>query len=87
MIGGSKASFWQLAIVATGVLVGLKLSGYLGWPWLGVTAPLWLPLLVSAGVRLALLALILAALLLVDPGGVVTEIEALAVEVGSWIGW
>jgi hypothetical protein len=87
VIGGSRASYWQLAIVATGILAGLKLSGYLGWPWLGVTAPLWVPLLLSVGLRLAALALILGALLLVDPGGVVGEIEALAVEVGSWLGW
>ncbi len=87
MIGASRASFWQLAIVATGILVGLKLSGYIGWPWLGVTAPLWVPLLVSVGVRLALLAAIVFGLWLLDPGGLSTEIQALAVEVSSWLGW
>lgn len=85
MTAGSKASFWRFAIVATGILAGLKLSGHLAWPWLGVTAPLWVPLLVSAGVRLALLAVIVAALWLIDPGGVTAEIQALAVEVASWL--
>ena len=82
---GSKASFWRLAIVATGILAGLKLSGYVGWPWLWVTAPLWLPLLISVGVRLALLVLIIGALWLIDPGGMMTEIEALATQLSSWL--
>lgn len=82
---GSRGSFWRLAIVATGILVGLKLSGYVGWPWLGVTAPLWLPLLISAGVRLALLVVIVGALWLIDPGGMMTEIEALATQLSSWL--
>lgn len=85
MITGSRASFWRLAIVATGILVGLKLSGYVGWPWLGVTAPLWVPLLISAGIRLALLVLVVGALWLVDPAGMMTEIEALAMQVRSWL--
>jgi len=85
VIGGSRASFWRFAIVATGILVGLKLSGHLGWPWLGVTAPVWVPLLVSVGVRLALLALIVGGLWLLDPGGIATEVQALAVEVASWL--
>lgn len=82
---GSGGSFWRLAIVATGILVGLKLSGYVGWPWLAITAPLWLPLLLSVGVRLALLVLIIGALWLIDPGGMMAEIEALAMQVRSWL--
>ena len=85
MITGSKASFWQLAVVATGILVGLKLSGYVGWPWLWVTSPLWLPLLISVGVRLALLVLIIGALWLIDPGGMMSEIEALAMQLSAWL--
>lgn len=85
MITGSKGSFWRLAIVGTGILVGLKLSGYVGWPWLWVTAPLWLPLLLSAGVRLVLLVVIIGALWLIDPGGMMTEVEALAAQVSSWL--
>lgn len=85
MTTGSTASFWRLAIVATGILAGLKLSGHLAWPWLGVTAPLWLPLLLSVGLRLALLALLVGALWLLDPGGVTAEIQAVAVEVASWL--
>lgn len=85
MITGSRASFWRLAIVATGILVGLKLAGYVGWPWFWVTAPIWVPLLISVGVRLALLVLIIGALWLIDPGGMMTEIEALAMQVSSWL--
>lgn len=83
-MAGIRASFWQFAIVAAGVLVGLKLTGVLGWPWLVVTASLWLPLLVSAGVRLALVGLVVGAVWLIEPGGVATEVEALALEVASW---
>lgn len=85
MTGGSRASFWRLAIVATGILVGLKLSGYVGWPWLAVTSPVWVPLLLSVGLRLALLGAVVGAVWLIDPGGVTAEIQALAVEVVSWL--
>lgn len=85
MSTGSPASFWRLAIVATGILVGLKLAGYLGWPWLWVTSPIWVPLLISVGVRLALLVLVVGVLWLIDPGGMMTEIEALAMQLGSWL--
>lgn len=85
MATGSRATFWRLAIVATGIMVGLKLTGQLAWPWLGVTAPLWVPLVVSVSVRLALLAVILGAVWWFDPGGLAGEIEALAVQVGTWL--
>lgn len=85
MSNGSRASFWRLAIVATGILVGLKLAGYVGWPWLWVTSPIWVPLLISVGLRLALLVLIVGALWLIDPGGMMTEIQALATQLGTWL--
>lgn len=84
MATGSGASFWRLAIVATGIMVALKLTGQLAWPWLGVTAPIWVPLLVSAGVRIALLVLLVGAVWWFDPGGVAREIEALTLELTSW---
>lgn len=38
-----------------GVLfVGLKLTGYINWPWLWVLAPFWIPLAIVVGVFLAL---------------------------------
>lgn len=85
MADGSRPSYWRLAIVATGVLVGLKLSGQLGWPWLGVTAPVWVPLAVSVGVRVALLLVVLAALWWLDPGGVTAELTSVAREVAAWL--
>lgn len=27
------------------LFLGLQLSGYIAWPWIWVTAPLWVPLL------------------------------------------
>lgn len=73
-----------MAILATGVLAGLKLSGHLAWPWLGVTAPLWLPLLVSIGLRLALVALVLGVVWWIGPDGLAAELQAVAAEVSSW---
>jgi hypothetical protein len=26
------------------LFIGLKLTGYIAWPWLWVTAPVWIPL-------------------------------------------
>lgn len=85
MATGSKSSFWRLAIVAAGILVGLKLAGYVDWPWLGVTAPLWVPLTISVGVRLALLVALLVAVWWIDPGGVASELTMVAHEVAGWI--
>lgn len=86
MATGSSPSYWQLAIVATGILAGLKLAGHLTWPWLWVAAPLWVPLALSVSLRLALLALVLAAVWWLDPGGLTGEVQALAGEVAAWLG-
>lgn len=34
------------ASLLTILFVGLKLTGYISWPWLWVLAPAWLPLLI-----------------------------------------
>lgn len=85
MVGESRASYWRLAVVATGVLAGLKLAGHLGWPWLGVAAPIWVPLALSVGVRVALLLVVLAAVWWLDPGGVTAELSAVARQVAGWL--
>lgn len=37
-----------------GVLfVGLKLTGYINWPWLWVTAPFWIPLVIVLALLIA----------------------------------
>lgn len=48
-----------------GVLfVGLKLTGYINWPWIWVLAPFWIPLAIVLGLLLlAGLATVLAELL------------------------
>lgn len=36
-----------------GVLfIGLKLTGYIDWPWLWVLSPFWIPLVVLLGILL-----------------------------------
>lgn len=32
------------------LFIGLKLTGYISWPWLWVLAPLWIPLTLVLGV-------------------------------------
>lgn len=29
------------------LFIGLKLTGYINWPWLWVLAPLWIPLVIA----------------------------------------
>jgi hypothetical protein len=44
----------------TVLFIGLKLTGYIAWPWVWVLAPLWIPLavlLIVLGIFLALIAL------------------------------
>lgn len=42
-----------LLLVATLVLVALKLAGEIGWSWVIVFAPIWLPAVLSVGLRVA----------------------------------
>lgn len=57
-----------LLTLATAVLVGLKLAGAVGWSWVIVFSPVWLPAALSVGLRagLAALAGALAYLVLLD---------------------
>lgn len=32
------------------LFVGLKLTGYIAWPWWGVLAPMWVPFILAYGV-------------------------------------
>jgi hypothetical protein len=57
-----------------GVLfVGLKLTGYITWPWLWVLSPFWLPVAIVLGVLFAALAIV----------GLVFAVKALSELVGS----
>ena len=42
-------------VLLAGVLAALKLAGIVAWGWLWVLAPLWVPLVVVAGVLLVAL--------------------------------
>lgn len=61
----SSGSTGSGAATLLGVLfVGLKLTGYINWPWVWVLAPFWIPLAIVVGLLLlAGLATILAELL------------------------
>ena len=37
------------------LFIGLKLTGYVAWPWLWVMAPLWVPLIIYGLVAVAAL--------------------------------
>jgi hypothetical protein len=43
----------------TVLFIGLKLTGHIGWPWIWVVSPLWIPL--ALVVVLAVIAAILSA--------------------------
>lgn len=85
MASDRRPSYWGLAIVATGVMVALKATGEIAWPWLVVTGPLWVPLALSVSVRLALLAVILGVVWWIDPGGLAGEVGDLAARLSSWL--
>jgi len=51
-----KVSFSGLLFL---LFLGLKLTGYITWAWIWVTAPLWIPLAI-AGVFFAFLGMCLA---------------------------
>lgn len=58
-----------LLLLATVVLVVLKLQGEIAWSWVIVFAPLWLPAALSVGVRIAVVAVAGAVVYLVLLGG------------------
>lgn len=42
----------KLSSLLTTLFVGLKLTGYITWPWLWVVSPLWIHLLIVFGILL-----------------------------------
>lgn len=42
-----------LLVVVTLILVALKLAGEIGWSWVVVFAPIWLPAALGVSIRLA----------------------------------
>jgi len=58
-----------LLVLATAVMLALKLTGEIGWSWIVVLAPIWIPAAVSVGTRLALAAVLSAGIYLVFLGG------------------
>lgn len=63
-----------LMVLATAVLVALKLSGQITWSWILVLAPLWLPAAVAVGTRLAVAAVFAAGIYLVFLDGEMARI-------------
>jgi hypothetical protein len=59
-VNQTSAPAVSLASLLTVLFVGLKLTGFVSWPWYWVLAPLWVPLaaLVSVAVVLGIFALI-----------------------------
>lgn len=51
------------------VLVVLKLGGHIGWSWVVVTAPVWLPAAVAVSLRLAAVAVLGGVAYLLWTGG------------------
>lgn len=40
----SGIGFWELLEI---MLIGLKLTGYITWPWLWVLAPIWVSIIIG----------------------------------------
>jgi hypothetical protein len=70
-----------LMVLATAVLVALKLSGQITWSWIVVLAPLWLPAAVAVGTRLAVAAVFAAGIYLVfldgEPGRILEVLNGI----------
>ena len=47
---GGISFFGMLAIL----FIGLKLTGFIDWPWWVVLSPLWLPLAIAVGLVLVI---------------------------------
>ena len=80
MIGLGSRSFREVVLVTTAVLTGLKLTGGIDWSWVAITTSVWLPIAVSVSLRLAALAILLAAAYLVS-GGTVGRLQQLVAQI------
>lgn len=63
-----------LLLLATLVLVVLKLSGEIAWSWVIVFAPLWVPAALDLGIRVAVVAVGGALVYLLILGGDLTQL-------------
>jgi hypothetical protein len=54
---GSASSGTSISGLLGVLFVGLKLTGFIDWPWLWVLSPFWIPLVIVLGV-LAVLGII-----------------------------
>lgn len=66
-----------LLAVATVALVALKLAGDISWSWLVVFAPVWVPAVVSVGLRAATAAVAGALVYLLVYGGGLGELPSI----------
>ncbi len=66
-MSGNRRNY--LLVAVTLVLVALKLAGEIGWSWVIVFAPIWLPAVLSVGLRAAAAAVLGAAAYLFLLGG------------------
>lgn len=49
---GSSSSGVSTAGLLGVLFIGLKLTGYIDWPWLWVLSPFWIPLVILLGILL-----------------------------------
>lgn len=50
----SNTSSISTATLLGVLFVGLKLTGYINWPWVWVLSPFWIPIVILLGVLLVL---------------------------------
>lgn len=64
-MSNSSSNSTSTGISTSGLLgvlfVGLKLTGYINWPWLWVLSPFWIPVVILIGILLVLLVIWLIA--------------------------
>lgn len=58
-MSNSSSNSTSTGISTSGLLgvlfVGLKLTGYIDWPWIWVLSPFWIPVVILIGILLVLL--------------------------------
>lgn len=76
-------------LVAAVALVVLKLMGEIDWSWIVVFAPLWIPALVSLGLRIAAVGVVAAGVYLFLTGGALDDLVGVleAIPVVRWLPW
>lgn len=76
-------------LAAAVALVVLKLMGEIGWSWIVVFAPLWIPALLSLGVRIAAVGVVAALVYLFLTGGALADVAEVleTIPVVRWLPW